>query len=498
MQARTFGRRDLVKMGAGAVAAAVGAASAPAQEAPVRPSAMSGVRPAVHAAAEAARSFGNGPMDQTSRRLVSYARAFSEANLNDRLVEAFDNTMLDTIAALITGFESEPARIGVRMARMTQSELKSSVLGYGVTTSPELAAYANTSMVRHTDFNDHASDMMPGVLAIGEALHASGTQVMLAIILAYQINQALTEAAGDYQRRGWDQGLGVGAATALACGKLLGLDEDQLANALSLAIVPSVPMRVTRTGVLSMSKGCATAAAVRNAVFSALIAREGMTGPAEPFEGRDGLWQLVTGPFKELRLPPRPPGTTLAGSKRFPTEGYTQQLMPVIPDVRAWTDADDIASIHIEMSHLGALEIAEPVKWDPRNRETADHSMPFTVAVALIDGEVWVSSFSPQRYLDPAVRRLMQKITISENPGLGLRQSRMTVRKTSGAELVKDSVAVKPLSRDDINAKFDRVCAGTVSDAVRDRARAAWSNLRAARDIAEPIATLAAFRPGAR
>jgi MmgE/PrpD N-terminal domain len=105
-------------------------------------------------------------------------------------------------------------------------------LGYGVTTSPELAAYANTSMVRHTDFNDHASDMMPGVLAIGEALHASGTQVMIGIILAYQINQALTDAAGDYQRRGWDQGLGVGAATALACGKLLGFDEDQLANAL--------------------------------------------------------------------------------------------------------------------------------------------------------------------------------------------------------------------------------------------------------------------------
>jgi 2-methylcitrate dehydratase len=123
-----------------------------------------------------------------------------------------------------------------------------------------------------------------------------------------------------------------------------------------------------------MSKGCATATAVRNAVFSALIAREGMTGPAQPFEGRDGLWQLVTGPFKELRLPPTPPGATLSNSKRFPTEGYTQALMPVVPEITAWTKAEDISAIQIEMSRLGALEIGEPAKWDPRNRETADHN----------------------------------------------------------------------------------------------------------------------------
>lgn len=340
----TFRRRDLMKLGAGAVALAMEASNALGQDLPAR-AASTGSVPSALASKGEARVSGNGPMDDTTRQLVSYVHSFTEANLTDRLVAAFDATMLNSIAALITGFNSEPARICVRMARSTQSDLKSTVLGYDVTTSPELAAYANTSMVRHTDFNDHASDMIPGVLAIGEALHASGTQVMIAVILAYQINQALSTAAGDYQRRGWDQGLGVGAATALACGKLLGLNEDQLANALSLSIVPSVPMRVTRTGVLSMSKGCATAAAIRNAVFSALIAREGMTAPAQPFEGRDGLWQLVTGPFKELHLPPPESGVTLANSKRFPTEGYTQSLMPVIPEVRAWTSADDIASI---------------------------------------------------------------------------------------------------------------------------------------------------------
>jgi 2-methylcitrate dehydratase len=483
-------------IGAGLVATAVQAQGASAQDHPSRAMPTGHAWSGPNASTSVARSSGNGPMDETSRRLVSYVHSFPASNLTDALVDAFDNTMLDSIAALITGLDSEPARICVRMARSTQSDLKSTVLGYGVTTSPELAAYANTCIVRYTDFNDHESDMIPGVLAIGEAVHASGTEVMIAIILAYQVNHALSAAAGDYQRRGWDQGLGVGAATSLACGRLLGLNEDQLANALSLSIVPSVPMRVTRTGALSMSKGCATAAAVRNAVFSALIAREGMTGPAEPFEGRDGLWQLVTGPFKDLRLPPHDAGGTLANSKRFPTEGYTQALMPLIPEVRAWTSVDEIASIHVEMSHLGALEIAEPVKWAPRNRESADHSMPFTLAVALIDGEIRTTSFSPQRFLDDAgVSQLMQKITVSENPGLRRRQSRLTIRKRSGAELIKEAIEAKPMSRDEIHEKFDSVCAGVVTNDVRDRARAAWSNLRLARDIAEPIATLAAFRP---
>jgi 2-methylcitrate dehydratase len=495
-RSHAFGRRDLMKLGAGAVAAVMQSSAATSEGAPVR-----GESPAVPARPalslnDGGRAFGNGPVDETTQRLVSYAHTFSATHLDDRTVAAFNNTMVDSIAALITGFDSEPARICARMARTTQSDLKSTVLGYGIITSPELAAYANTSMVRHTDFNDHASDMIPGVLAIGEALRASGKEIMTAIILAYHVNHALSEAAGDYQRRGWDQGLGVGAATALACGKLLGLNEDQLANALSLAIVPSVPLRVARTGVLSMSKGCATAAAVRNAVFSALIAREGMTGPARPFEGRDGLWQLVTGPFKELRLPPAPPGATLSNSKRYPTEGYTQALMPVVPEVTAWTKAEDIAAIQIEMSHLGALEIAEPAKWDPRNRESADHSMAFTVAVALIDGGIWYTSFAPKRFLeDPAVRQLMAKITVVENSALALRQSRMTVRKKSGEVMVKDAVEWKPMSGDEVHAKFDRVCAGLVPSDVRDRVRAAWSNLRDAPDVTDAIATLADFRP---
>ncbi len=229
------------------------------------------------------RASGNGAMDATSRRIVEYARAFSAADLTPRLQEAFANTMLDTIASLVSGFESEPARICARLARAQRGDLRSTVLGYGIVTTPELAAYANSSMIRHTDFNDHTSDMIGGVLAVGEAVHASGTDVMMAIVLAYQVYGALSSAGGSTE--GFDAGIYYAPAGAVAAGKLLGLNEDQLANALSLALTMHVPLRVNRAGTLSMQKGCATADAARSAVFAALAAREGMTGPGRAVRG---------------------------------------------------------------------------------------------------------------------------------------------------------------------------------------------------------------------
>ena len=76
----------------------------------------------------------------------------------------------------------------------------------------------------------------------------------------------------------------------------------------------------------------------------------------------------------------------------------------MIPEVRTWTRAEDIAAIHVELNRVGWLEIADPPKWDPRNRETADHSLAYEIARALVDGEIWIDSFEPGKLMDPAVR----------------------------------------------------------------------------------------------
>jgi hypothetical protein len=261
-----------MKVGAGVVATALGAPSLVAQQGGGRGVSDPASRPAgvmphteVGWINDANRASGNGPMDETTRQIVSYVSSFSDSVLNDAVVHTVNRTMVDTMACLISGFESEPARICARLAQMYRCDLKSTVMGYGIATSPDLATFANGSMARYTDFNDigpgnHTSDNIAGVLAVGEALHSTGTQVMVATVLAYEIAGALAGAGrvvppGGVNGGGWDDWVYL-PATAMAVGKLMGLNEDQLANALSLAIgakknaklVPHMGHVVTVTG----------------------------------------------------------------------------------------------------------------------------------------------------------------------------------------------------------------------------------------------------------
>lgn len=494
-------RRNFMKVGAGAAMTMLNAGKGSAQSPVVRPDAITrtGWKNDAH------RASGNGPVDDTTRQIVKYVASFSESNLTPAVADAAGETMLDSIASLIAGFESEPVRISARMSRTIRSDLKCTVLGYGITTSPEMAAFTNGCMLRHADYNDlgpggHVSDILSGILAVGEALHSTGTEMLVAIALGYEIAGALAAAgASSAGSGGWD-GPYEGTATAMAVGKLMKLNEDQLANALSLTLVPHMPMKVTHVGALSHWKGCHSSESVRCAVFSMLLAREGMTGPPQPFEGRDGLFDHI-GSFRDLRLPAASPDGRMIiqrmGFKRFPSEGSTQSVLELTPSIRAWTKAEDIASLHVELPFSGWQETADPPKWDPKNRETADHSMPCVIAVALIDGDIYLDSFSEKRIQDPAVRRLMDKITAGPNPSFTYQgQARLTTRTKSGGELVKETAVHlnTPMTHEEIVKKFDRACAYmSVSNEQRDRARGQWLNLRAIHDMAEPMRTLAKF-----
>jgi 2-methylcitrate dehydratase len=506
-----FARRELMKIGAAAVASVPMLAGSPlfAQQAAQQPTAAGAnpVQPQSNNPAVAVSEHEG--WDEPSRRLVDYVASFSEANLSDRVAEAAGYTLLDTMAALVAGFEAEPVRIGARMARQMSSDLKSTVMGYGITTSPEMATFANGCMLRCAEFNDvntggHFSDTISAILAVGEAFHASGAQVLAAVVLSYELTGAMTNAGA--RARGWDSPFQL-PAMALATGKLMGLNREQLASALSLALVSHMPMSVAHKGPLSMWKSCHAGETARCAVFSALLARAGMTAPPQPFAAEGGLFFHI-GAFKDLRLPANGPDGRMViettNYKRYPSEASTQSVIELIPEIRAWTKPEDIASILIELPPGWVKEVADPSKWDLHNRETADHSMPYVIARGLLDGEIYLDSFSDANINDPAARQLMALMTARansnetyQNEALSLSgQVRLTVRNKSGGELVKETTIgyKRPLTHEEIVAKFDRVCAfRQVSDAQRAQARTQWLNLRAIRDIAEPINTLATF-----
>jgi 2-methylcitrate dehydratase len=449
------------------------------------------------------RAYGNGPMDESSRRIVEWVHGFSESGLTDSCIETINYLQHDTLGSLFGGFESEPARINARLSQTMPGPC--TVMGYGIKTTYEMAAFSNAAMIRHTDFNatPHNNEMFGGVLAVGEALHSSGMQILAAMAICYEVVTAIGNTGqGSYDPSGWDSpyhSVGV----AMACGKLMGLNQDQLANALSLALVPHMPMYVCHIGTQSMWKGTHSAEQVRNGVWAAMLAREGMTGPCMPFEARDGLIAHI-GPFtSDLRLPTSPDGKLAietihgngGGYKRIATEGNNQNFhQNIAPQILAWTKPEEIESIDAKFHYFGWQEICDPPKWDPRNRETADHSAPYNIARMLLDGSIYLDSFTREKYMDPKVRELMARITFSPNKHPEYGGDIFTVRKKSGEERTFYGGTIKPMTNEELKAKYYRIAEFSgVDKAQADRAIQQWMNLKEVRDIADAIQTVAKF-----
>jgi 2-methylcitrate dehydratase len=454
-------------------------------------------------------------MDKTLERLVGYTRGFSESDLPDRArVKAVD-ILFDTIACAVAGSATEPANIASRLAGMVQSTPSATVFGYGLQTSPELAAFANTMMVRYYDYNDyfpaHPSDMTAGILAAAEVSHASGMETLNAIALAYELVGGFAAGARPGGgRMGFDSPF-VGLSVALAVGKLWDFNEDQLANAASLALVPNLCLGAVRWGELSMMKGSATAFQTRGGVFAAMLAKEGFTGPPEPFDGIRGFFN-ITGSYSPL-LPVYRDGRRvieMTAMKPLPAENMTMGTLELMVRNHNWAPVDEIESIDIEVSGEFDLHLGDEPKYDPKNRETADHSFPFMVARALVDGEITLDTCSPERIADPSIRPLMRKVHVhgskemneilaqAKEPGPTPLPVRVRMRTTSGRELVEQLLdhsgcPNRGVTREKYNSKLD-LCARDLQPEQRERIREAWWNVEKAADIRDPIKTLAGFR----
>jgi len=259
-------------------------------------------------------------------------------------------------------------------------------------------------------------------MAAGEHAGASGKDWIAAAAVAYEVQCRLCDTAS-IRARGWDHTTYGSLSTSLAAAKLLGLSREQTIHALGIAGTTGTALRLTRAGELSMWKGCAFAFAARNGVFAALLAQQGMTGPAPLFEGDMGFCQQVSGPLPVSKLG----GPTAAdwmlpktSIKFWPAEYHSQsaiaaalELRPKIPDV-ASIRSIEIATFRTAVEIIGQ----DPEKWQPKTRETADHSLPYCTVVALVDGDVTARQFEPDRLADPVVLDLVKRTAVIEDTNL--------------------------------------------------------------------------------
>ena len=246
-------------------------------------------------------------MANIAEYLADYGSSITYGNLPPEVVHKAKGLLIDTLACGMGGYDSEPGEIARRMAeRIYPGDTFATVLGSGLKTSPELAAFANGTMIRYLDLNDgfitiggggHPSDNFAPVLACGEAVHASGKELITASILAYEVFCRVQDQL-DLAPRGFDQAVIGVISCAVGAAKILGLSPGQMVQAINLAVTPNISLYQTRRGEITMWKACAAANAARNAVFAAQLAKEGMTGPGPIFEGRGGFMKAVSGPFQ--------------------------------------------------------------------------------------------------------------------------------------------------------------------------------------------------------
>ena len=442
-------------------------------------------------------------MDNTTQSLANYVTGLQYDQLSASAVHETKKRLVDAIACAIGGYTSEPAQIARRVAANNSGTPPARLFGTGKQTSMEMAAFANAVMVRYLDFNDtyiakgsgHPSDMTTAIIAVAEAHRCSGKETLLAIAIAYEVYAALADQIA-LRDRGWDQGVFAVLGTAAGVSKLLKLTTAQTGDALAIAVTANIPTRQTRSGELAMWKGVATAAAVRSGVSAALLAQAGMTGPTAAFEGKDGVWEKVTGKFQlgAMGGATVPFGIERTNLKFFPSEYHSQAPLWIALELRKKVAVAEIDAINVQTYFTAWSEIgSEPAKWTPKTRETADHSLPYLLALGFTDGRITVDSFSQQRINDPVLRDLMQRIKITENKSFTQQfphklMTEIEVVTRDGKRLIESAQyskghAKNPMSDADVNAKFSILCESVMGHAQRDALLNALWNIDQAADL---------------
>lgn len=420
-------------------------------------------------------------MDSVATGLVEFASNLDVDDISPGAIHAAKRSVIDSVGCAIGAFELEPMRALRALAAANTSTASATVLGTTISTSPDLAALANGAMIRYLDFSDdyfggtgslgpHPSDNIASVLAISEAEQASTSTFLLGVVLAYEVVGQIVDNIVFTGPRSWDYPTVHAMATSLAAGRILRLSHEQMLSALGLATVPNINLNQTRRGEISDWKGLAGPNASRNGLFAAILARHGITGPKEPVEGSAGLMahlgiELELSEFGGKGNPFRIENTYF---KWLPVRYHCQLPVWAAIDLRNELGANRLEKIHKITIFLAGRYVTDkrrsPDDWDPRTSGSADHSFAYLVAAAVVDGEITRKTFTPERFRDPEILGLTQRIELEEDPQFTADfpetfNVRLEVELSTGEQLIIHRTNPKghpanPLSDAEIEEKF--------------------------------------------
>lgn len=430
------------------------------------------------------------------RLAAEIARSMRTPAITEAELHGAERVLLDSLACALGACRSEAVEAARGWASRLDGRPQATVFGDGARSSILGAAIVNSTMIRDLDMNDtyfstnptHASDALGAVIAVAEAEGSPAEELLHAVLLVFEIQMRAAEftETSYFRVLGWDHTYFTGVAVAAAVGMLLKLSEDELAQALGIAGCFPV-LGGLRAGQISMMKSISAGLTASRGVEAAYLAREGVTGPIAIFEGERGLeknvigacdWDLFAAPLKDWRLPrscfKRYPAAYIIHSSidaaiSLKTEfGFRQEdISEVTVDAFGWLIEDMVDG-------MGGIS-----RYDIDRRETADHSLPFCVAVGLADGSYTIRQLNQRRWEDEDLKALLAKVRCVHDKDMDTRfpserPSRVTVVLNSG---VRHSVEFPypkgdprfPLSDDDLRAKLAALAPAEMSSSAVDR-----------------------------
>ena len=366
--------------------------------------------------------------DSTTLAILRFARAAYERPLDAGRRAALTARLMDALGCAIAASHDEEVRRVAKALGFTGADGPCHVLTLG--RGPvDMAAFLNGLMVRFHDWNDtyvgrnggHPSDIIAAALAAGEEQGSSGDEVLRAIGVGQHLMLDMCDGSNALSR-GWDHATYVGIAATVACALLRGLNDAQFAHAISM-IAAANNMLIARSGKVSAWRSLASPQALRNALFVTALAKADVSGPDPVFEGRLGFLEVVSGDIT-MQLDPARDRSGDTHLKRFPAVFHAQAPCEIALMLRTRMGPQVVAQIdEIEVAtHAFAIFWAgkDPVLWEPENRETADHSIAFMVALALLRGHVHHEDIEAGIH-DAQVRALTRKVRVAEDTGYSAR-----------------------------------------------------------------------------
>jgi 2-methylcitrate dehydratase len=425
----------------------------------------------------------------TTARMAAWAAGLTYEQIAAPAVHEAKRYLLDSLGCALGGYQQHDVRICLEVFGETAGKGPATVIGTGERMDPITASLLNALMVRVMDYNDiywkqdpsHPSDIIPAAIACGERADRGGRDLILGIVLGHEFEQRLCEAAfPGIRERGWHHATLTAFASPIVAGRMLGLDAERIQHAVGISGSRHATLGAVTAGKLTMMKNTVDPMATQSGVVAALLAEKGYTGPEHVLDGKEGLvhclgpeWKLAVltdGLGESWRI-------TQCGMKAFPTEALTHAPISCVLDLIHEHDLapDRIQKVHIRSLARAADILADPSKYDPRSKETADHSLPYCIAAAIADRKVTPEQFTDAKILDPAVRAQLRKVEVVADPEIEalfpkLQRVKVTITTTDGREFRRQIDYPKgdprnPLTDDEIEVKFDALAAPVLSAA---------------------------------